>query len=123
MNTEELIHRHAESMSARMLEIAREARSEEDVRHEVNVLIDQFVKDAGLEVRGRHEYGLAGGRVDSKYGGVIIEYKDPRGAGRITEDAQAPGTKAVIKQIRDRFADLHREEHVEPQRITSHQGK
>lgn len=117
MNTEELIRRHAERMAERMLKIARAAQSEEDVRHEVNILIDQFVEEAELDVRGRHEYGLAGGRVDSKYGGVIIEYKTSHGSGSITEDPQAPGTKAVVKQIKERFADLHREEHVDPQRI------
>ena len=80
--------------------------SEEDVRHGCNKLIDDFLKKAGLNVKRRHEYGLAGGRIDSKYVGVVIEYKDPKSAGRITENKNAPGVKAVVKQIRKRFQDL-----------------
>lgn len=117
MNTEELIRQHAQAMSVRMNEIAHEAGSEEDVRQGVNRLIDDFIDAATLEIRVRNEYGLAGGRVDSRYGGVIVEYKDPHGAGRITESLNAPGTKAVVKQITNRFGDLHREEKVELNRI------
>ena len=50
------------------------AGSEEDIRHETTKLVDEFIVEAGLTIKGRHEYGLAGGRIDSKYDGVIIEY-------------------------------------------------
>ncbi len=65
---------------------AQWAESEEDVRYECNKLLDDFIKKADLRIKGRHEYGLAGGHVDSKYAGVIIEYKRPKGSGKITED-------------------------------------
>ncbi len=116
-NLEELIEDHAETMAARMVRAAEWAASEEDIRHEVNTLIDRFISEAGLTVKGRHEYGLAGGRIDSKYGGVVIEYKAPKGAGRLTEDRNAPGVKAVVKQIRQRFQDLQTAEHVGMERI------
>ncbi|MCK4462624.1 MAG: N-6 DNA methylase, partial [candidate division Zixibacteria bacterium] len=104
-------------MAGQMVEVAKWAKSEEDVRHECNKLIDEFIKKAGLTVKGRHEYGLAGGRIDSKYGGVVIEYKDPKGAGKITEDKNAPGVKAVVKQIKKRFHDFQAEKHVGMERI------
>ena len=75
----------AEKMNA----LADTAHSEEDVRYECNKLLDGFLNRAGITVRGRHEYNLAGGRVDSKYGGVFIEYKFPHGPGRISPDANA----------------------------------
>ena len=116
-NLESLIQDHAAMMAEQMVKAVDWAGSEEDIRHEVNTLIDEFIKKAGLTVRGRHEYGLAGGRIDSKYGGVVIEYKDPKGASKITEDKNAPGVKAVVKQIKKRFHDLQAEENIEPQRI------
>ena len=116
-NLETFIKDHAKVMSEQMQRAVEWARSEEDIRHEVNKLIDEFIKKAGLTIRGWHEYGLAGGRIDSKYGGVVIEYKHPKGAGQIAEDRSAYGTKAVVKQIKKRFSDLQSEEHVSRERI------
>ena len=116
-NLEALIEEHAKVMAEQMVKAVEWARSEEDIRHECNTLIDEFVRKAGLSIRGRHEYGLAGGRIDSKYGGVVIEYKDPKGAGKITGNKNAPGVKAVVKQIEKRFWDLQAIEHVGMERI------
>ena len=111
-NLEALIEERAKIMAEQMVEAAAWAGSEEDIRHAYNKLIDEFIKEAGLTVQGQHEYGLAGGRIDSKYGDVVIEYKDPRGAGKITENKNAPGVKAVVKQLNRRFRDFQAEEHV-----------
>ena len=116
-NIETVIEEHAAVMAEQMREAAQWAGSEEDVRHACNTLIDEFVNKAGLSVKGRHEYGLAGGRIDSKYGGVVIEYKDPKGAGKLTEDRNAPGVKAVVTQISKRFRDFQAQEHVGMERI------
>lgn len=116
-NPEQLISEQAATIADQMNKIAQWAKSEEDVRHECNTLIDEFVKKANLKIKGRHEYGLAGGRIDSKYAGVILEYKDPKGAGRITEDPNSPGTQAVVKQIKRRFVDFEREEHIPPEKL------
>ena len=68
---EHIIANHATLISEGMSHTREWASSEEDVRHEFNKLIDVFLKEAGINIRGCHEYGLAGGRVDSKYGGVM----------------------------------------------------
>jgi hypothetical protein len=116
-NLESLIQNYAETMSGKMAEIASRSKSEEDVRHECNNLIDAFLKKAEIETKGQHEYGLAGGRIDSKYGGVIIEYKDPKGSGKITENPKSPGVKAVVKQLKKRFTDFQSEKKIELERI------
>lgn len=116
-NIESVILESAEHIAQEMARIARESQSEEDVRHECNKLIDGFLDQAGIQVRGKHEYGLAGGRIDSKYGAVIIEYKFPKGPGRVTPDRNAPGTRALIEQIKERFRDFQMEERLEPDRI------
>ena len=77
-SVEVLIEAHARIMADQMKSAAAWTKSEEDIRHKCNKLIDEFIKK-GLAVSGQHEYGLAGGRIDSKYGGVVIEYKDPKG--------------------------------------------
>ena len=102
-NLEALIEAHSALMAEQMVAAAKLAGSEGDVRYACNRLIDEFINKAGLTVQGRHEYGLAGGRIDSKYGGVVIEYKDPKGAGKITQNKNAPGVKAVVEQLTKRF--------------------
>jgi hypothetical protein len=114
LNIEALVEEHAKHMAERMVAAAKSAHSEEDIRHECNKLIDAFVEEAGLQIKGRHEYGLAGGRIDSKYGGVVIEYKAP---GKITARKSSPGAKAVVRQIKQRFKDLQAEEQVGMERI------
>ena len=116
-NLETLIENHSRIMADQMVKAAEWAGSEEDVRHECNSLIDQFIRQAGLTVKGQHEYGLAGGRIDSKYGGVIIEYKDPKGAGKITENKNTSGVQAVVTQLKKRFRDFQKEERVSTERI------
>lgn len=116
-NVERLILEHSSSVAHAMTRIAAQAKSEEDVRHECNKLIENFLDKAGIQPKGRHEYGLAGGRVDSKYGGVILEYKYPHGPGRISVDRDAAGTRAAVEQIKQRFRDFQKEEQVEPERL------
>ncbi|MBU0509279.1 hypothetical protein KKH27_10630 [bacterium] len=116
MDIESLIREHANRMVVSMPQLVARAQSEEDIRHEVNKHIDAFIDKAGLEITGRHEYGLAGGRGDSKFGGVIVEYKYPKGAGQLG-DADSPGTKSVVEQIRKRFRDFHVHERTEPDRL------
>jgi len=111
---ERLITEQAQIIADQMNKIAQWAESEEDVRHNCNTLIDNFIKKAGLRIKGRHEYGLAGGRIDSKYAGVILEYKDPKGSGRIATPA---GSRAVTKQIKNRFEDFQKEENVPPEKL------
>ncbi|MFC1485669.1 hypothetical protein ACFL55_01420 [Candidatus Latescibacterota bacterium] len=65
-NLEVLIEDHAKVMAEQMNSAVKWAQSEEDIRHECNKLIDEFIKKAGLQLKGRHEYGLAGGRIDSR---------------------------------------------------------
>jgi hypothetical protein len=93
-----------------MTEAARWANSEEDIRYECNKLIDGFLGAAKISVKGRHEYGLAGGFIDSMYAGVIIEYKDPKGPQRLGERLNSLGVVAVVNQIRKRFRDFERHE-------------
>ncbi|MCL4503976.1 MAG: N-6 DNA methylase [Deltaproteobacteria bacterium] len=116
-NIEKLIHDSSTALSQEMKNIVGWAKSEEDVRHECNKLIDDFLKKAEIKVKGRHEYGLAGGRIDSKYGGVIIEYKDSKGVGKIGADPNSPGAKAIVQQIKQRFIDFKKEEKIASERL------
>lgn len=116
-DVEQLITDHAAHMADQMAETARMAGSEEDVRIGCTKLIDEFLAKAEIKVRGHHEYGLLGGRIDSKYGGVIIEYKNPKGPSKISEDASSKGAQAAVEQIRKRFEDFQSQENMAPERI------
>jgi len=114
---ESIITDYAPHMAAAMLKAAQNAQSEEDIRYACNKQIDGFLSRAGLEIVGKHEYGLKGGRVDSKYGGVVIEYKASKGNARITPNLDATGTKAVVAQIEQRFRDFQTEEGTAKERL------
>lgn len=117
MDLELLLKEHAAKIAGELPGIVQRAHSEEDVRHAVNSLLDEFLRRAEIEARPWHEYGLAGGRVDSLYGGVVIEYKSPHGAGALGPSPESPGSRALIDQIKGRFNDFHNEERVEPKRL------
>ena len=51
-NLEALIEGHSKIMADQMVKAVEWAGSEEDIRHECNKLIDEFVQRAGLTVRG-----------------------------------------------------------------------
>jgi hypothetical protein len=102
-NLEALILSESEAIARQMDHIASSAQSEEDVRHECNKLIDAFIEKAKLKVKGRHEYEIGGGFLDSKYSGVLLEYKYPKGHGKIGPTSESPGTKKVIEQLQNRF--------------------
>jgi len=92
---EELIRSESETIADGMIRVARDARSEEDVRAGISRLLDDFIELAELSVDKGHEYGVGSRRLDSKYSWVFIEYKASRGSAAITENLNAPGTQAV----------------------------
>ena len=47
----------------------------------------------------------------------MLEYKKPKGQARITSDASSSGAKAVVKQIKKRFADFQKQERITPERL------
>jgi hypothetical protein len=118
-NIEELIASHARAIAVAMGEHISGARTEEDIRQEFSALIRTFLYEAklALTIRAHHEYGLAGGRIDAKYGGVIIEYKNPSSPDRIEPDINAPSTRRLVRQIQSRFASFEKEENVEQKRL------
>lgn len=117
MAVEDVIAQQSVTMADQMVRIAQWAHSEEDVRYECNKLIDEFLRKAGIRVRGRHEYHIGSGRLDSKYQGVLLEYKYPKGPDKIVEGKDAPGNRAVVGQLKKRFADFEREERFRPERL------
>jgi len=106
-DTKKLIDEYASKVANAFLASVEDAKNEEDVRQDCNKILDKFIEEAGLALKRRNEYPAGSGRIDTKYGDVIIEYKDPKSsAQKITTDDDAPGTKAVIKQIQGRFEAL-----------------
>jgi hypothetical protein len=116
-NVEDLIRLHATNIAIAMPEIVRDAQNEAGIRQDCTELLKNFLKDAGIKVKPVHEYGLAGGRIDSKYGGVIIEYKNPHTNDRIGPRLESHGTNAAIKQIEERFESFESEENLSKDRI------
>ena len=110
---EKLIHEESIRISDELLKIAKKGGSEENIRLGFSELISQFIKKSEIDIEGNHEYELAKGRIDSKYGGVIIEYKK---ADTITIE-HSKNTQAVINQLKKRFKDFKEQEKVDPEKI------
>lgn len=116
-NIEQIIRTHANEIASRLPSIVRQSRNEEDVRQACAESINRFLVAAHISVRPFHEYGLAGGRIDSKYGAVIIEYKNPHTPDRIDLREDASGTKRAAAQIVTRFDEFERAEQIVKKRI------
>lgn len=116
---EALIADHSRKVSEQIRGEVALTGTEEDLRitaaHALQDFL-RFAKPQSFENRrvGKHEYHLGKGRVDSVYQGVFIEYKNP---GLFKGRKESPGGKAVIKQIRQRFADFEKEERRRPERL------
>jgi len=116
-DAEELVASWSADLAEKWLQAAGDARSEEEIRMVCARGLDEFAAAAGLDVPSRHEYGLAGGRVDSRYGGVVLEFKAPGGHDRIEPRLAARSTRSLLDQIESRFEPFRREENVEPERL------
>ena len=97
-----IIDRYAITVATTFLEAAKKAKSEEDLRQYCNSILNRFVSEAGLNIEARNEAPTPdGGRIDTRYGDVLIEYKDPNSpTQKITSSLDAPGTKAVVQQLK-----------------------
>ena len=110
----ELISRKAIEFADVITAAAAGAANEEEVRMASEKQLAFIQKEAGIQLETRYEFTVASGRIDSVYSRVIIEYKNPRSSGdRIGPNRESPGTKKVIKQIKQRFYDL-RGQHRQP---------
>jgi hypothetical protein len=82
--------------------VAKSSRNEEELRvGAVNVLGD-FSREVGLELEARHEYALGrGGRADTVYSGVLIEFEPPAS---LSDHNDAAPNRHAIAQVQ-RYAE------------------
>lgn len=101
------LERFAEQFAAELRRAADHARKEEDIRVAVERQLQSLGQNLNVRIEGQHEYTLLRGEVDSVYGSVFVEYKNPSDAGaRLDASLSAPGTRKVVEQIKGRFADV-----------------
>jgi hypothetical protein len=104
---DDLVARHAAEFADQIRAAAARADKEEEIRIAAERQLAFIQKEAGVEIKGKHEFTVASGRVDSVYDRVIIEYKNPASPGaRIGPKADSPGSKKVVEQIKQRFYDM-----------------
>jgi hypothetical protein len=106
-----LVAKKAVEFADQIKAAAAMADKEEEIRVEVERQLAFVQKEAGVKLRGKHEFTVASGRIDSVYNAVIIEYKNPASpASRIGPRPDSPGAKKVVEQIKSRFYDLRSKE-------------
>ena len=114
---DELITKYANQIVSLVSAKLPSAGHEDEIRVEASKGIDAFIEEARLAVKSRHEYGLAGGRINSKYGLVAIEYKNPNGPKKLSSSARGAGNREVIDQLAKRFTDFEEHEGLSRDRI------
>lgn len=86
---------------------ADRATKEEDVHTAVERLLGELESTLNVRIEGQQQYTLLRGQVDTVYGSVFIEYKNPADpASRLGPELTAPGTRKVVEQVKRRFADV-----------------
>ncbi len=97
----------AERFAEELRRAAGRAKTEKDIHVAIERQLEVISRDMKVRIEGEHEYTLLRGAVDSVYGSVFIEYKNPANAGtRLGPNLSSPGTRKVIEQIDRRFADV-----------------
>jgi len=104
---DELISKKAAEFADQIKAAAAMADKEEEIRIEAERQLAFIERATGIKLEGKHEFTVARGRADSVYSRVIIEYKNPKASGsRLGPTADAPGSKRVIEQLKNRFYDM-----------------
>src|SRR5947209_2390691 len=104
---DEFIAKKAAEFADHVKGAAALADNEEEIRIEVETQLAFIKQAAGIDfehIKGKHEYTVAKGRIDSLYSRVLIEYKNPSDPGaRLGPRLDSPGSKKVVDQIKSRF--------------------
>lgn len=105
LDLENLIQAESPKVAKQILEVARDAVKEEDLRTGTATALAFFAQTARIRLEARHEYTIGKGRADSVYSLVVIEYKIP---GSMTADNSGLKNREVIDQLKDRFVGLEK---------------
>jgi hypothetical protein len=101
------LEQFAERFAEELRRAAERAVKEEDIRVAVERQLAVLGQQLNVRIEGQHEYTLLRGVVDSVYGSVFVEYKNPADpSSRLGPDLSSPGTRRVLEQITRRFADV-----------------
>src|SRR5437867_1395232 len=114
---DELIGKKAAEFADQVRHAAAMAEKEEEIRIAVETQLAFIRKEAGVDFeqfKGKHEFTVAKGRIDSLYSRVLIKYKNPSDpAARIGPRLDSSGSKKLVEQIKSRFRGL-KDEHGQP---------
>ncbi|MGH9433869.1 MAG: hypothetical protein ACRD3T_20250 [Terriglobia bacterium] len=105
---DEIVSHSAVVLAEQIRNAAVWAKSEMDLQIEAAGALKEFARCAKVTLEGHHNVTVATGRPDSVYGSVIVEYKDP---GTLSPNKDTAGNLKLIKQLKERFYDLNREQH------------
>jgi SAM-dependent methyltransferase len=106
MDSEELnkvIDSNSQTIAFSIIEAAKSSSNEAEFRKIFQRIVENFAKQAGIELEVRDEYVLARGRADTVYNRLLIEYEPPgslKGSNNYTNNKHAYGQlKTYIEDI------------------------
>ena len=106
---DEIISKRATDLARQLKRAATSASKEEEIRIAAERGLAFIEHEAGIELNARHEFTIGRGRADSVYDCVIIEYKNPASADKLSTQSEESGNKKVVEQLKKRFYDMRTE--------------
>ena len=106
---DETISKHATILAGQLRRAAATALKEEEIRIAAERGLAFIGREAGIQLEGKHEFTIGTGRADSVYDCVIIEYKNPASADKLSTRSEESGNKKVVEQLKKRFYDMRTE--------------
>jgi hypothetical protein len=100
---DETISKHATVLAGQLRRTAASASKEEEIRIAAVTELAFIQREARIELEGRHEFTIGTGRADSVYDCVIIEYKNPASADKLSARSEESGNQKVVEQLKRRF--------------------
>jgi|694.fasta_scaffold88364_1 hypothetical protein len=103
----ELINLYSGSFADSIIESAKQANSEEDIKMAVEKEIYKLAEKTTIKLKPKYELPVEKGRVDAIYGRLFIEYKNPNSKSDcLSSNSNSSGNKKLIKQIKSRFKTI-----------------
>lgn len=104
---EELINLYSSRFADSIIESAKQANSEEDIKMAVEKEIYKLAEKTTIKLQPKYELPVEKGRVDAIYGRLFIEYKNPNSKSDcLSSNSNSSGNKKLIKQIKSRFKTI-----------------
>ncbi|RMH31858.1 MAG: SAM-dependent DNA methyltransferase [Acidobacteria bacterium] len=111
---QQILSKHASIILRKLEEVLPKQPNESDFQKEMDSLLEEFCKEAGLSTQSQTQYTLATGRADAVFNRFVIEYKRPGTLGSSLSHQQ---TERAVNQVKSYITGLAKKQKQDINRI------